>query len=158
MAGFSGTSKFLLRLIHLPPRIYYAIGLGPMIGNLVLLLTTVGRKSHKPRVTPLQYEEIEGRIYLGSALGQKADWFRNIQANPRVEVQLKSWKFSGSAETVTDPKRIADFLEVRLCRHPRMIGAMLRTEGISTPPERCDLEKYAAQLAMVVIKPDINNH
>ena len=154
MAGFSGTSKFVLRLLHLPPRIYYAIGLGPLIGNLVLLLTTIGRKSHKPRVTPLQYEEIEGRIYLGSALGQKADWFRNIRADPRVEVRLKSRRFSGLAETVTDPKRIADFLEVRLCRHPRMISAMLRAEGIRIPPERCDLEKYAAHLALVVIKPD----
>ena len=154
MAGFSGTSKFVLRLLHLPPRIYYAIGLGPLIGNLVLLLTTIGRKSHKPRVTPLQYEEIEGRIYLGAALGQKADWFRNIRADPRVEVHLKSRRFSGLAETVTDPKRIADFLEVRLCRHPRMISTMLRAEGIRTPPGRCELEKYAEHLALVVIKPD----
>ncbi len=154
MAGFSKTPKFLLRLFHLPPRVFYAIGLGPQIGNIVLLLTTVGRKSHKPRVTPLQYEEIEGKIYLGSALGQEADWFRNIRANPRVEVRVKSRHFSGLAETVTDTKQIADFLEVRLCRHPRMIAAMFRAEGMLTPPERCDLEKYAAHLALVVIKPD----
>jgi deazaflavin-dependent oxidoreductase (nitroreductase family) len=154
MTAFNKASKFALRLIHLPPRILYAIGLGPLIGNVVLLLTTVGRKSHKPRVTPLQYEEIDGRVYLGAALGEKADWVRNIRANPRVGLRVKSRRFSGLAETITDAKRIADFLEIRLQRHPEMIGAMFRAEGIRIPPERCDLEQYAAHLALVVIIPD----
>jgi deazaflavin-dependent oxidoreductase (nitroreductase family) len=154
MPGFDQTPKFLLRIIHLPPRIAYAVGLGPLIGKMILLLTTVGRKSGKPRVVPLQYEEIEGKIYLGAALGRQADWVRNIQANPKVEVRVKSRRFSGRAELITDPKQIADFLEVRLQRHPRMIGAMLRGEEISLPPARADLEKYAAQLTLVVITPD----
>ncbi len=154
MAGFSQIPKFILRLIHWPPRIIYAIGLGPLAGNLILLLTTIGRKTHKPRVTPVQYEEIDGRIYLGAALGQKADWYRNIRANSRVEVRVKARHFSGLAETITDKKQIADFLEVRLRRHPRMIGAMLQAEGIQIPPRRCDLEQYATHLALVVIKPE----
>jgi deazaflavin-dependent oxidoreductase (nitroreductase family) len=153
MAGFSGMPKFILRLIHWPPRLAYAVGLGPLMGHVVLLLTTIGRRSGKLRVTPLQYEDINGKIYLGAALGQKADWFRNIQANPKVEVRVKSRRFSGSAETITDPKQIADFLEIRLRRHPRMIGAMLRTEGLTVPPTRSDLERYATQLALVAITP-----
>lgn len=154
MASFSQTPKFILRLMHWPPRIAYAIGFGPLIGNMILLLTTIGRKSGKPRVTPLQYEEIDDKIYLGAALGRKADWFRNIQANPKVKVQVKSQYLSGLAETITDTKQIADFLEVRWQRHPRMIGAMLRAEGIQMPPERRDLEQYATQLTLVAIKPD----
>ena len=31
----------------------YALGLGRLIGRLILLLTTTGRKSGLPRVTPL---------------------------------------------------------------------------------------------------------
>ena len=154
MAGFNQTPKFILRLIRLPPRIVYALGLGPIIGNVILLLTTIGRKSGKPRVTPLQYEEIDGMIYLGSALGQKAEWVRNIQANPKVEVRVKSQSFSGLAKAISDPTLIANFLEERLRRHPRMIGAMLRAEGIRMPPERSDLEQYATHLTLVVIEPD----
>ena len=135
-------------------RALYAIGLGPLIGRLVLLLTTTGRKSGLPRVTPLQYEEIDGAIYLGSSRGQKADWFRNILANPHVEVRVKSRRFRGVAETVTEPARIADFLELRLRRHPRMIGAILQHEGLPARPERAQLESYAARLAMVVIRPE----
>jgi hypothetical protein len=73
LAGFDQTPTIILRLIHLPPRILYAVGLGPWIGNLILLLTTTGRKSGRRRVTPLQYKEIDGRIYLAAVRGQKAD-------------------------------------------------------------------------------------
>jgi deazaflavin-dependent oxidoreductase (nitroreductase family) len=135
-------------------RTLYAIGLGPLVGRLVLLLTTTGRKTGLPRVTPLQYEEIDGAIYLGSSRGQKADWFRNTLANPHVEVRVKSRRFRGIAETVTDPQRIADFLELRLKRHPKMIGAILKREGLPAQPDRAQLEAYAAKLAMVVIRPE----
>jgi F420H(2)-dependent quinone reductase len=95
-------------------RVLYAIGLGPIIGRIILLLTTVGRKTGLKRVTPLQYEEIEGKYYLGSARGLQADWVRNIQCNPQVDVRVKSLRFHGQAEVVTEPARIADFIEVRL--------------------------------------------
>ena len=142
----------------LPPnnvmKTLYAIGLGPLVGRLVLLLTTTGRKTGLPRVTPLQYEELDGAFYLGSSRGQKADWFRNILANPCVEIRVKSRRFRGVAETVTDPSRIADFLELRLKRHPKMIGMILEREGLPAQPERAQLEAYAAKLAMVVVRPE----
>ena len=75
-------------------RLLYAIGLGPIIGKIILLLTTTGRKSGQKRITPLQYEEIDGKYYLGSARGTKSDWYRNIQADGRVEVQVKNRHFT----------------------------------------------------------------
>jgi deazaflavin-dependent oxidoreductase (nitroreductase family) len=131
----------------------YALGLGPLVGRLILLLTTTGRKSGLPRVTALQYEEIDGAIYLGSSRGIHADWFQNLVANPCVTVRVKSRQFSGIAQPVTDPGRIADFLELRLERHPRMVGAMLKSEGLSATSGRTELEAYARKLAMVIIRP-----
>jgi len=58
------------------------------------------------------------------------------------------------AETITDPARIADFLELRLRRHPKMIGAILQREGLPAQPDRAQLESYAARLALVVIRPE----
>jgi deazaflavin-dependent oxidoreductase (nitroreductase family) len=135
-------------------RLLYAIGLGPVIGKIILLLTTTGRKSGKKRITPLQYEEIEGKIHLGSARGTKSDWYRNIEADSRVEVRVKNRRFHGVAETVTDPVRIADFLETRLQRHPRMIGLLMeKAHGLPRRPSRQQLEELAASEAMVVITP-----
>ncbi len=64
-------------------RVLYAIGLGRLIGGIILLLTTTGRKSGLKRVTPLQYEKIGGDYYVGAARGVKADWVRNILAFPQ---------------------------------------------------------------------------
>jgi deazaflavin-dependent oxidoreductase (nitroreductase family) len=150
----SRLSRFFLRLIKYPPRIAYALGLGPIYGRLVLLLTTIGRKSGLPRVTPLQYEEVDGIYYVAAARGQKADWFRNIMAHPQVAVRVRNKHFHGLAEPITDPARIADFLELRLERRPRMIGALFQAQRLSARPDRVQLEQYAANRAMVIIRPN----
>jgi len=132
----------------------YAIGLGPVVGRLILLLTTTGRKSGLKRVTPVQYEEIDGLIHIGSARGLHSDWVKNIQADPRVEVRVKDRRITGTAEIVTDPSRFADFMEVRLERHPFIVGKIMeRAHGLPVKPGRAELESLAEDSAMVVIHP-----
>lgn len=145
-----------LGLRHPPVRLHrllYRIGLGPVIGKLILLLTTAGRRTGLPRVTPLGYEEIDGAIYLGSVRGTESDWFKNAKANPQVHLRIGSREFEGIAEPVTDPSRIADFIQCQLQRHPRMSGAVLAAEGLPRNPNRDDLERYASKLAMLVVRP-----
>jgi deazaflavin-dependent oxidoreductase (nitroreductase family) len=142
--------RFLRRL---SPRIIknYEKGIGPT--RVVLLLTTLGRKSGLPRITPVQYEEIDGLYYVGSARGPQADWFRNIQANSQVEVQLRDRRFKGIAEATCDPVRIADFFAIRLKRNPLFIGILMRLEGLPLRYSRVDLERFAAKKAIVIIRP-----
>jgi deazaflavin-dependent oxidoreductase (nitroreductase family) len=130
----------------------YKSPLRGLFGRVILMLTTTGRKSGLPRMTPLQYERIDGDYYLGSARGARADWFRNIQADPCVHVQVGAQEFDARAEAVTDPQRIADFLEVRLKRNPLMVGAILKSEGLPFRPARAQLEEYAKGLAMVILR------
>ena len=145
--------RFILRFIKLPPQFIYRIGLGPVYGRFVLLLTTTGRKTGKQRVTPLQYEEIDGAIYVGSARGKKSDWVRNIQADNRVFVQVGNKKINGLAEVITDPLQVADFLAIRLERHPIMVKAIMRREGLPKDYTRNDIEQYANQRVIVIIRP-----
>lgn len=146
--------RWLFRLIKLPPRLVYGLELGGTYGRVVLLLTTTGRKTGERRVTPLQYERINGTLVVASARGTDADWYRNVVADPRVEVRVKRSRLRATAKTCTDPARIADFLEVRLDRHPRMVGRILRMRGLPVHPTRAQLEAYAAGSAMVVITPE----
>jgi deazaflavin-dependent oxidoreductase (nitroreductase family) len=101
----------------------YQRGFGPR--RLVLLLKTIGRKSGQTRVTPLQFEQVDGDYYIASARGEQADWFKNILAHPQVHVQIGKREFAAMAEPVTDPARIADFIELRLRRHPIMIRLIM---------------------------------
>jgi deazaflavin-dependent oxidoreductase (nitroreductase family) len=120
----------------------------------VVLLTTTGRKSGLLRETPLQHEVVGGVIYVAAARGPEADWFQNLVADSHVTVQTKAGRFDALAEPIRDPARIADFLEVRLERHPRMIRAMLLLHGMPLRPRREHLEQLAGQLALVALHPD----
>jgi deazaflavin-dependent oxidoreductase (nitroreductase family) len=130
----------------------YKRGFGPT--RLVLLLTTTGRKSGLLRVTPLQFEEIDGDYYIASARGSKADWFKNIRANPMVHVQIREREFDAAAEPVTDPVRIADFIELRLKHHPIMIRLIMHLfDGLPLRFNRADLEKFCQEKAMAILHP-----
>ncbi len=132
----------------------YRRGFGPT--RLVLLLTTMGRKSGLPRVTPLQFEDVDGVIYIASARGQQADWFKNILANPHVEVQVRKRQFAAVAETVTEPERIADFIELRLQRHPIMLRLIMHfADGLPWRFSRSDLEVFCQGKAMVILHPQV---
>ena len=146
--------RFFWRIVQFGPRCAYALGLGPLIGRIVLLLTTVGRKSGQPRVTPLVYDERDGIILVASARGDRADWLRNIQANPKVKVRIGSREFASQATLVTDPEQIADYLERQFQRNPKMFGAILRSEGLPPSPSRDDLLALATKRPMVALTPD----
>ena len=130
----------------------YKRGFGPT--RMVLLLTTTGRKSGLPRVTPLQFEEVKGDYYIASARGREADWFKNVLANPNVHVQVREREFDAVAEPVTDPERVADFLELRLHRHPFMIRLIMHFfDGLPLHFTRADLESMAREKALVILHP-----
>ena len=113
-----------------------------------------GRKSGQPRVTPLQYEVINREYYVGAARGLKADWVRNLQANPRVELRAGSKRIQGTAEVIIDPVRFADFLEIRLDRHPLMIGLIMeKAHGLPRRPSRAQLEELGKSEVFVIVHP-----
>lgn len=147
--------RFIWRLFRfLPPSLAYSLGLGSIAGRAVLLLTTVGRRSGLPRVTPLLYDEIDGIVYVASARGARADWYRNLMANANVQVTVGSRRFRGCADLITDPLHVADFLEKRLKLHPILAAAVMRLEGLGATPSREQLEQYAKRRALVAIRPD----
>ncbi len=128
----------------------YRRGFGPR--GAVLLLTTIGRRSGKPYVTPLQYEEVDGEYYIASARGKEADWFKNVTAHPQVHFQVRDQEFDALAEPVTDPVRIADFIELRLRRHPIMIRLIMYLfDGLPLKFNRLRLEEICRDKAMVIL-------
>ena len=121
--------------------------------RLILLLITTGRHSGEPRVTPLQYELIDGIHWVASGWGKDADWLKNIRKEPRVGVQVGGVNYQARGELMEDPTQVADFLEVRLKRHPLMVGLMLRAQGLPVKHTRQDLESLAADVVAVKLIP-----
>lgn len=119
---------------------------GPGSHGLVLLLATTGRRSGRPRVTPLQCEDVDRVIYVASARGQRADWYQNALAHPEVSVCLAGRVFGGRATLIPGPARIAGFLALRRRRHPVM---MLLMEGVPLPSCGRALKRIAASTAVL---------
>ena len=77
-------------------------------GTVTLLLMTKGRRSGKEYTTPLIYQP-EGDAYLivaskGGA-PEHPGWYKNLQANPEVEVQVATRKFKARARTASGEER-----------------------------------------------------
>jgi deazaflavin-dependent oxidoreductase (nitroreductase family) len=96
--------RLLNRYIMVP---MFRLGFGPFMGTpftgYIMVLKTTGRKSGKVRYTPVNYAILDGHVYCLAGFGQVAHWYRNLRAQPRIEVILPNGPILGVAEEVTDP-------------------------------------------------------
>jgi proline iminopeptidase len=73
-----------------------------------LLLTTLGRKSGEKFIFPLFYGETNGSPFIVASKGGAPDhpgWYKNILANPVVEVQVGTRHFTARARTASGAER-----------------------------------------------------
>jgi deazaflavin-dependent oxidoreductase (nitroreductase family) len=73
-------------------------------GTTILLLHTKGRRSGKERVHPLIYRDYDDKYLVVASKGgspEQPDWFRNLEGDPEVVVQIKGERFRARARTAT---------------------------------------------------------
>jgi deazaflavin-dependent oxidoreductase (nitroreductase family) len=64
---------------------------GPFEGRPLLLLHTTGAKSGQPRLAPLAYFNVDGKlIIIGSKAGADTnpDWVHNLRAKPQAHIEI----------------------------------------------------------------------
>jgi deazaflavin-dependent oxidoreductase (nitroreductase family) len=81
---------------------------GKVQGLSVLLLTTIGRKTGRKRITPLGYFEYDG-CYVITASNAGFDthpaWFHNLKGHPQVTVQIGAKQLTAIAEVANPTLR-----------------------------------------------------
>ena len=93
--------------------LHWRLGLGPYanrreLSGQIMVLVHVGRKTGRIRRTPVNYVILDGDVYCTAGFGAVSDWYRNLLANPQVEVWLPHGWWAGLAEDVSDsPERLA---------------------------------------------------
>jgi deazaflavin-dependent oxidoreductase (nitroreductase family) len=81
---------------------------GPFEGADIVLLTTTGAKSGQPRLSPLAYFPIDGRILiLGSFGGAPKDpaWVHNLRANAKARVEIGAESYDVIARELPPTER-----------------------------------------------------
>ncbi len=90
------------------------------IGWIILMITTIGRRTGKTRRNPLEFHKINGVIHIAAARGEKTDWVRNIRANPeKVRVQVGFRNFQPKVEIVEEISEKVKFIEWMIKTIPR---------------------------------------
>ena len=84
-------------------------GLGTTFQKIpVALLTTTGRKTGQPRVSPLYFLRDGDRVIVAasrSGTDKNPMWYLNLRANPKVSVQIRKEVLDLTARDATDEER-----------------------------------------------------
>ena len=111
--------------------------MGTMRGAPILLLTTTGRKSGRRRTVPLLYlEDRSAFVVVASFAGapKHPAWYRNLEADPKVRVQVGSRLFEVEARRAST--------EEKATLWPRLVGLY---------PQYADYQKRTSREIPVVI-------
>ncbi len=99
------------------------------------LLETTGRKSGRPRRTPLGGSRVGNEFWFVSEFGENSQYVKNIKANPNVRVRLRGRWHDGTAHLVPD-----DDPHERLRSLPQFNSFGVRTFGTNLLTIRVDLD------------------
>ena len=111
--------------------------LAPHLRGLVVLETT-GRTSGLPRQTPVGGRRTGQTFWLVSEFGRQSNYVRNLEANPRVRLQLNGEWLAGTATVVDD-----DDPSARMRSLGRLNSLMVRQIGNELLSIRIDLDDPA---------------
>jgi F420H(2)-dependent quinone reductase len=79
-----------------------------LVDNDMLLLTTMGCRTGQPHTVPLLYLHDNDRLVVVASYGGRPDhpqWFKNLEVNPEVTVQIEGARIPAKASVVTGPDR-----------------------------------------------------
>jgi deazaflavin-dependent oxidoreductase (nitroreductase family) len=79
-------------------------------------LATVGRRTGRSHVIEIWFGVVGEEICLISGNGPTADWYRNLLAEPLVDVRIDSVVVAGRARPVVDPaerRRVGDVMRAK---------------------------------------------
>ncbi|EGD57052.1 nitroreductase family deazaflavin-dependent oxidoreductase [Gordonia neofelifaecis] len=99
----------------------FRAGLGFLFGGRLLLLQHTGRKSGEARFVALETVErpADDRIVIASGFGEKSQWYRNLQADPRCRVWIGFVRNRAATARVLSSAESAAVLERYLRDHPK---------------------------------------
>lgn len=101
--GFKRFNPFMLLLwrLGLGP----VVNLWPAVGGRIMVIAHRGRKTGRPRRVPVNYALVDGELFCLAGFGALSDWYRNLMADPRVEVWLPDGWWAGVAEDIPASER-----------------------------------------------------
>lgn len=109
------------------PTLMFRLGLGRIMPGSFVLITHRGRKSGALRrtcVEAIHRDPATGEFVVFSSRGDRADWYRNLQAAPPVEVQVRGRRFAPRQHFLSAGE-VLPLLRSYVERHPRVASQLV---------------------------------
>lgn len=88
----------------------------------LLLLTTIGARSGRPRTVPLTYlADGDHFVVAGGAAGGNPAWYHNVMAHPVVTIEVGTDVFDGTARVAVGAEREGLF-DRYAATHPQLLS------------------------------------
>ncbi len=131
----------------------YRAGLGRLFGSRLVVLVHRGRKTGAVRRTVLEalaHRPIDGEYRLLSGRGRRSDWFRNLEANPPIELWVGARRMPVT-HRVLGPREAAESVRLHIEAYPRMSQRI--SPELATAMEQGTLLEALADMAVVALRP-----
>jgi deazaflavin-dependent oxidoreductase (nitroreductase family) len=141
-----------LRLILRAPLPLYRAGLGVLLGHRLVYLAHRGRVSGRRRETVLEVVSYSpGEVVVVSGWGARADWYRNLQAAPPLEVRVGARRFAHPQRRFLDAAEGEALLREYRRRHGLAWRQLSRVLQLPQDPGPQDWPDLVAALPAVAL-------
>ncbi|MFC4117958.1 nitroreductase family deazaflavin-dependent oxidoreductase [Nonomuraea zeae] len=145
----AGLRRRLWRL----PILLYRIGLGPLLGRRVMLLTHTGRVSGRPRRAVIEVVRHDEHGYVAaSGFGPGADWYRNVMATPQVTLQIGG-EVRQAVATPLAAEEGAEIMARYAPRHPAAARRLCKIMGFAVNGSVEDYREVGRHIPFVRFTP-----
>jgi deazaflavin-dependent oxidoreductase (nitroreductase family) len=107
--------------------------MGTPLGGWILLLRVRGRKSGLVREHALSYLVADGSVWVMAGFGRRTEWYRNLLADPQVEVVLPGRALRCRAEIADEPE-VRSHIIPRLARAAGLPGYLIGVDPYRASP------------------------
>ncbi|WP_433229149.1 nitroreductase family deazaflavin-dependent oxidoreductase [Actinomadura formosensis] len=143
----------LRRLLWRLPIRLYRMGLGPLLGRRIMLLTHTGRVSGRPRQVVIEVVQKDGHGYVAaSGFGPRADWYRNVMANPEVTLQIAGKRIQATAAPIATGEG-AEIMARYAPRHPVAARQLCKLMGFAVDGSVEDYRQVGRHIPFVRFTP-----
>jgi deazaflavin-dependent oxidoreductase (nitroreductase family) len=119
------------------------------------MVTHIGRKTGRRRRTVLEvvhYDPVTRECIVVSAYGDHADWYRNIQVHPALEIQVGLQRYRPEQHNLSPEETLTLLIDYQH-RYPRLFRQLLRFLGYAYDGTPEGLRMAAQLLRGVAFRP-----
>ena len=74
-------------------------------------ITVTGRKSRRSISTPVWFVHEGQKLYLVPVKGTESNWYKNVLAEPTMQIATGGRKVTVKANPISDPRKVAEVVE-----------------------------------------------